>query len=315
MNNTRLRKHAGARPLVLASILLASLVQPAAWPSEAWPTDMAVLEQAFPGLSSGPLRAAVLVDMPDGLLLKSGAVEIRRAEIMDIVDPVGSELRAQLDDNLFFLLEHKAIGKLLLVQARKSMPIDENLSDEEAVKRYLIQVVKGISVSEAEMKAYYESNREMLGGALFEQVQSGIRDLLTEKKRQEAADDYLRNLGREIIIEIDRTWVAEQYGRAMNNPVDQARKSGLATMVEFGATGCIPCDMMQPILDRLKKQYGGRLNIVFVHVRKNQILGARYGIRAIPVQVFFDGRGKEFFRHEGFFAEEKIKATLAKMGL
>jgi len=27
---------------------------------------------------------------------------------------------------------------------------------------------------------------------------------------------------------------------------------------------------------------------------------------AIPTQVFLDENGKEFFRHEGFFPEEKI---------
>ena len=86
-------------------------------------------------------------------------------------------------------------------------------------------------------------------------------------------------------------------------------------MIEFGATGCIPCDRMQPILESLRKSFKARLNVVFVHVRQEQILGARFGIRSIPVQVFFDESGQELFRHEGFFAEEEVRKQLAKMGV
>ena len=46
--------------------------------------------------------------------------------------------------------------------------------------------------------------------------------------------------------------------------------------------------MMQPILDKLRKDFPEKLNVVFVHVREEQILASRYGIRSIPVQVFDD---------------------------
>jgi thioredoxin 1 len=91
--------------------------------------------------------------------------------------------------------------------------------------------------------------------------------------------------------------------------------SGKPTMVEFGATGCIPCDMMKPILDKLRKNYPDRLNVVFVHVRENQILGARFGIQSIPVQVFYDRNGEEVFRHVGFYAEADVLKQLVKLGV
>jgi len=73
--------------------------------------------------------------------------------------------------------------------------------------------------------------------------------------------------------------------------------------------------MMQPILDNLRRDFGDRLNVVFVHVGEEQVLGARYGIRSIPVQVFYDGRGEEVFRHVGFFAQEEVLKQLARMGV
>jgi len=44
--------------------------------------------------------------------------------------------------------------------------------------------------------------------------------------------------------------------------------------------------MMQPILENLRKKFGERLDVIFVDVTEEQMLGALYGINSIPVQVF-----------------------------
>ena len=56
-------------------------------------------------------------------------------------------------------------------------------------------------------------------------------------------------------------------------------------------------------------------NVLFVHVREQEILAARYGISSIPVQVFFDKAGKEVFRHVGFFPQEDVERKLKEMGV
>lgn len=114
---------------------------------------------------------------------------------------------------------------------------------------------------------------------------------------------------------INQRWVEAQNRLATDNPVDQALGSGKPTMAEFGATGCVPCDMMQPILDGLRKDYPEKLNVVFVHMGEEQVLAVRYGIRPIPVQVFFDAEGREVFRQVGFFAQDDVNRQLAQMGV
>jgi thioredoxin 1 len=52
-----------------------------------------------------------------------------------------------------------------------------------------------------------------------------------------------------------------------------------------------------------------------VHVGQEKVLAARFGIRSIPVQVFYDPNGNEVFRHEGFFAEAEVNKVLSKMGV
>jgi thiol-disulfide isomerase/thioredoxin len=71
-----------------------------------------------------------------------------------------------------------------------------------------------------------------------------------------------------------------------DNPVSMARRSGKPTMVEFGTTGRAPCDMMQPTLDKLPKDYPRQLNVVLDHVGEDQILASRYGLRSILSRIF-----------------------------
>ena len=52
------------------------------------------------------------------------------------------------------------------------------------------------------------------------------------------------------------------------------------------AAACKSCDMMQPILENLRKKFGERLDVILVDVTEEQMLGALYGINSIPVQVF-----------------------------
>lgn len=91
----------------------------------------------------------------------------------------------------------------------------------------------------------------------------------------------------------------------------------LVTFVELGSVKCIPCRKMQPVMASIEKKYAGRVKVVFYDVWKadQQEYAQRYGIRLIPTQVFLDKEGKEFFRHEGFFAEAEIDALLAARGV
>jgi thioredoxin 1 len=91
--------------------------------------------------------------------------------------------------------------------------------------------------------------------------------------------------------------------------------SGLPRLVDLGASKCVPCKMMAPILDELKEQYKGRLEVVFLDVWENPNISKQYGIQMIPTQIFYDATGKERFRHEGFFSREDILAKWKELGV
>jgi thioredoxin 1 len=82
------------------------------------------------------------------------------------------------------------------------------------------------------------------------------------------------------------------------------------TMVDLGAKTCIPCKMMAPILEELKTEYQGRAEVIFIDVWENPGQGKRFGVMAIPTQIFYDKHGKEAYRHTGFMDKEKIRKWL-----
>lgn len=90
---------------------------------------------------------------------------------------------------------------------------------------------------------------------------------------------------------------------------------GMVTLVDLGATSCIPCKMMAPILEKLEKVYQGKAAIVFIDVWKNKEAVDRFKISAIPTQIFFNEKGKEVYRHMGFMNEKDIVAVLKKLGV
>ena len=90
---------------------------------------------------------------------------------------------------------------------------------------------------------------------------------------------------------------------------------GKVTMVDLGAKKCIPCKMMEPIMTELEKEYKDRAAIIFIDVWENPGAGPKYGIQVIPTQIFYDAKGKEVLRHEGFMEKAAIIAELQKLGV
>ena len=88
----------------------------------------------------------------------------------------------------------------------------------------------------------------------------------------------------------------------------------LPKLVDLGADKCMPCRMMAPILDELKKDYAEKFEVVFIDVWKNAEEGGKFRIRFIPTQIFYDPDGKELYRHEGFYSKEDILRKWKELG-
>ncbi len=105
----------------------------------------------------------------------------------------------------------------------------------------------------------------------------------------------------------------ESTGNAQSRPATQP--AALPKLVDLGAKKCIPCRMMAPILEELKQEYAGRMDVVFIDVWENNSAIGQYRISTIPTQIFYDASGKELFRHEGFYSKEDILAKWKELGV
>jgi thiol-disulfide isomerase/thioredoxin len=277
----------------------------------------ATVGSAYPRLSSGPLERATLVQLPDGVLLRAGQLKITRKNVDSDVARAPESARAELKRNLFFVLESRATQALMSREAaawaKKNRQTPPGGSDG-LLSVYAGSLARGVTVSDQEVRDFYNSNKDMVGGAEFEKVNSEMRNYLLDEKRRKVVEAHVASISRRHKIEVNGAWVSKQYAPAMNNPIDKARASGKPTMVEFGSVGCQYCKMMEPILASLRKDYAGRLKVVYIDVQKEQILAARFNVESIPVQAFFDKNGRESFRHVGFYSREQIDAQLAKLG-
>ena len=94
-----------------------------------------------------------------------------------------------------------------------------------------------------------------------------------------------------------------------------ANAGDLPKLLDLGATACIPCKKMAPILEELKKEMAGQLEVEFIDVWKNANEAPKYEVTTIPTQIFFDKEGKEAYRHTGFMSEADIVSQLKKMGV
>jgi thioredoxin 1 len=89
----------------------------------------------------------------------------------------------------------------------------------------------------------------------------------------------------------------------------------LPVLLELGSHKCPPCRRMTPILNELRDEYSGKFQIKYIDVWQDREAGARYGVRAIPTQIFFDSKGREVFRHVGFYSKRDILTTWKNIGI
>ncbi|EOZ93276.1 Thioredoxin reductase [Indibacter alkaliphilus LW1] len=69
-------------------------------------------------------------------------------------------------------------------------------------------------------------------------------------------------------------------------------------LVDFFATWCGPCQMMQPILEDTSRQVGEKVKIIKVDVDKNPLAASKFQVRGVPTLILFH-KGQPVWRQSG----------------
>ena len=278
-----------------------------------------IVEQLYPNLAAGVLTYAKVGVLPEGILLKTEGIEIAQKDIDQAIQQQPEQFQQELRKNAFFVLEQQATSKLLLKIANdklgKQIKDANMIPDSNIIKTFFENITKDINVTDQDVETFYKENESVFCGTPLNSVRKQIVSYVLQDKQQRFVDQYIQTLGLKMEILVSDSWTKQQAVNAKDNPLDMARAAGKPTLAIFSAASCCGPDKMIPIRDALLKKYDTKINIVYIEPRQEQILAARYGIRAIPTQIFYDKTGKEFFRHSGFFSEKDIIGKLSEMGV
>ena len=91
--------------------------------------------------------------------------------------------------------------------------------------------------------------------------------------------------------------------------------NNLPVLVEFTSLKCAPCKKMQPVIEKVKAEYTGRLTVEVYDVSKEKSLIDRFNLYGLPTEIFFDTNGKEVYRHLGAMSKEDITKKLKELKL
>ncbi len=78
----------------------------------------------------------------------------------------------------------------------------------------------------------------------------------------------------------EKVWDFELKGNEMQ------MKSDLPVVLDFYATWCGPCKLLEPELSRLQQEYEGKLNVYKIDVDAERELASFFGISAMPTMFF-----------------------------
>ena len=86
-------------------------------------------------------------------------------------------------------------------------------------------------------------------------------------------------------------------------------QSQVPVIVDFWAPWCGPCRMVAPILDKIAKEYSGKVLVAKVNTDENSDYAMKYGVQGIPTMLFISG-GKVIHRQVGALPEPQLKEVI-----
>lgn len=86
-------------------------------------------------------------------------------------------------------------------------------------------------------------------------------------------------------------------------------QSKVPVIVDFWAPWCGPCRMVAPILDKVSKEYAGKLVVAKVNTDENPEWATRYGVEGIPTLLFVSN-GKVVHRVVGALPENMLREAV-----
>lgn len=86
-------------------------------------------------------------------------------------------------------------------------------------------------------------------------------------------------------------------------------KSTQPVLVDFWAEWCMPCRMLAPTIEKIAKDYSGKVKVGKLDTDSNREVAGKYGISAIPTVILFKN-GQIAQKFVGLRREQEFKDVL-----
>ena len=116
----------------------------------------------------------------------------------------------------------------------------------------------------------------------------------------------------EIIVKLDKSkqevppGVLEVSDTSFESEVLQNK---LPVLVDFWAPWCSPCHQISPLVEKLAKEYAGRISFCKLNVDDNPLAAGKFQVQSIPLLLFFKD-GKVIEQSLGVVQESVIRSKL-----
>ncbi len=105
--------------------------------------------------------------------------------------------------------------------------------------------------------------------------------------------------------------MASEFVKEFNeqNFDQEVLKSAQPVLVDFWAEWCQPCRMLAPTIEKLAKDYAGKISVGKVDTDSNRDISLKYSISAIPTVILFKN-GQVLQKFVGLRGERDFKQAL-----
>jgi thioredoxin 1 len=86
-------------------------------------------------------------------------------------------------------------------------------------------------------------------------------------------------------------------------------KSEKPVLLEFGATWCQPCRILEPVLEELAGEWGEKVTVAKLDVDEASQITINYQVLSVPTTMLFKG-GEVLERLVGFQPKDKISSKV-----
>lgn len=235
------------------------------------------------------------------------------ADIPEVLATIGDEqvtmadVRQQAGERLEQLETQYRRSRSQLVENSLDAILQERVLNAEAVKQgktmdelVLAEAGGSFEPNEVQVAAWYQDNQDRVRGRTLEQLRPQIGGLLRAENRNAA----LARLESRLNQDRDVTVHFQPWRMTFDNAgAPSAGKSGAAvTVVEFSDFQCPFCSRFVPTLQRIKADYGDRVEVVYRQFPLTSIHPNAF--KAAEASLCANEQGKFWEAHDMMFAQQ-----------